>query len=66
MLDILCEGAQADLHHEQRKRLLKDMNKQMDSKLRKIKEYKLAKKAAQMEKDAVDCKDLMSGIMLRD
>lgn len=38
MLEIICEGAQADLHHEQRKRLLKDMNKQMDSKLMRIKE----------------------------
>jgi len=40
MLDMLCDGVEADKIEEQRKKLVKDMNQKMDDKLNRIREQK--------------------------
>ena len=40
MLDMLCDGVEADEAKEKHKKLIEDKNKMMDEKLKKIKEQK--------------------------
>ena len=44
MLDMLCDGVEADEAADKRKQLIKDKNKMMDEKLNKRREEKQMKK----------------------
>ena len=62
---MLCDGVEADQHHEKNKEFAKAMNSKMDEKLEKIKQAKIAQKEQLLEKIVKNSVDSRSGILLR-
>ena len=66
MLDMLCDGVEAEEAADKRKQLVASKNKMMDEKLNKIKENKQMIKVQQLERSMhTEGKDEKSGILLR-